>query len=608
MLAEDKDSVAILELCLELRRVGMRVDQRSDMMDTLRQLLLCFDCTGDRKASAALKALLDNVVYIVLNHSPLATDEAARRHFVAALFWENVDPRVQKWLTHNRTATDSSALPDACDMILISDALVPPTVKKRAGILWARKWHEYWNVTLRGQQKGYYTWNQFLLHQARQPEPLGLTWNGTKDPDRLHYGEFHSDCLQELGLPHPGDDKWLENLLALDESAGEHCLSSCDCHRLDDHLTGVWEEVAGRADAFPKGAIGWAAFHLLRSYAIWGGTAFMSIPVVFGAKAPNRTAVLSLCTKEPLKQADLAIWWLVSELIFQPLMDEEMMHMVKERDVALRDATRQRLVAAMAYGIGHPLKHRIVPVRAAITELSDLVDATAPPEILKHSFRCALAKTRRVAALGSVLDCISRAILKGTHASVFGDPATPHWRVNSPPYMVALGLSDLAGATLVPDPQERIEHVRFEVEDDAALAVIENWISSPSPHRPANMFYDEILAEVILNCARHGLPDAQGSVPVKVHVMGGTAESMLVFSNPCRRKQDPLALKLQCEEWCDWHTDGADAPSGGLFFVAMFLTTTGCGALRARLKTKPDGQPATFSVGLRLRGLRLADE
>ena len=154
-----------------------------------------------------------------------------------------------------------------------------------------------------------------------------------------------------------------------------------------------------------------------------------------------------------------------------------------------------------------------------------------------------------------------------------------------------------------PRRSKRFASVHLILDENSQHLWIDPWIpqSGKPKCRPHDLFYDEIIQEVIINAARHSQID-----PVELRVSNGTITNRkgsffsMIVSNYCDKPQSLQELSLIQEEWQEYEAKGA---AGGLPILTTFLQTTGLGKeLLVRIDAEQKG--VRFSVALPLEGLR----
>jgi hypothetical protein len=106
-------------------------------------------------------------------------------------------------------------------------------------------------------------------------------------------------------------------------------------------------------------------YHLLRSYARWGGGAFISIPVVLASGADrNTSAVLSICTEGPLSSSSVLRWRLLAESILPVIASSELVTQFHVQRVA------EEVALGQAEAWAHEVKNRTAPMIACLSRAS----------------------------------------------------------------------------------------------------------------------------------------------------------------------------------------------------------------------------------------------
>jgi len=204
-------------------------------------------------------------------------------------------------------------------------------LKKR----WSWEWNRYAALTYHLQCQGVFTWNQFLLHGCRFPATLGLAWRG--EAPKTY---FSLSAALARGLHLPGNTEaigWAKEIVNLpnflDFPGGNNCSTY-----LSDRLLEM-QPIAQNPQVAKSAAF--AIYHLMQSYAIWGGDGFLSIPVLIGASSKlSVTAVLSLCAKPNLELSDIFIWHAIAAACLAPVSTTELVEFtqLEERNRALEGA------------------------------------------------------------------------------------------------------------------------------------------------------------------------------------------------------------------------------------------------------------------------------
>jgi hypothetical protein len=200
---------------------------------------------------------------------------------------------------------------------------------------------------------------------------------------------------------------------------------------------------------------------------------------------------------------------------------------------------------------------------------------------------------RRVSRLGHVLDVLSDVLQSGETGQVF--QRKKEWQ-DETPLPLAGFVESLDGSCLAPG----VRPVRIPLAASIEGARIGCWLRDRDglPYRPADLFYEELVYELILNAAKHGAGGHDG-VPVEVRcrevtLREGPARAVTVVNgiDPCGGMSE--------SPWTIWNEEG-DAPVGGLYFLAGLLHRAGLGRLWTR--TEQGAGEFLFVVALELNGL-----
>jgi len=247
------------------------------------------------------------VVYLVLNQRSFVDDE---RLFVAWLDGTKVPHPVL--VPGDRSSPLGGPADGGVDVVVTGST----ERKTELEASWRHVWSEYRETTRLLEQCGLTTWNQLLLFHAANPENFGIVWASEGYPRRALNGSYALVTAQDLvecGLP-PITDQVSPNAFYQLKCDG------CSC-RLDHLVQGVRTlcpvllEEQANVELAARAMATCLAFHLLRSYSIWGGKAFLSIPVWHHA-IPGGTSVISICTIRPLEPEDVVRWQNVANQIF----------------------------------------------------------------------------------------------------------------------------------------------------------------------------------------------------------------------------------------------------------------------------------------------------
>ncbi|HEV2842606.1 MAG TPA: hypothetical protein VGW39_14885 [Chthoniobacterales bacterium] len=545
--------------------------------------------------------LLEDMVYVVLNHPP-PTLRGGQRNVVAAINWQNVHEQTKSYLKTARYPETTISEARGCEVLFLNLVEEDGSLQAAATALWAQKWNEYWSITeagVVGMQR--YTWNQLLLKEDSRPLPMGLTWEVDLECDSgSPYFRLTKDTSRQIGLACLGSPEATLRLLKLGaRSIDDRDRHAGHCAKLQPLL-----DLCNKID--PRGAerrslqsVAWKVFHLVRSYAVWGGAAFISIPVVIGTADMSHTAVLSVCSKRPLSPEKYRDWSFVANVLLRPLVEEDMFGLVREHKFA-----------EAAYSIGHPFKHRFNDVTGGVRGLDSQVkelireinvsDAEPKNSLLDRANRLLEASDyvwsssetcRRVSDLLNFISSLHNADLSARiHEKYL--VATPYWFADH--------LPSVTNCLQLPfkryfDGEEKT--VNIDAETVALLhgrrVGIVPFLMSWGTCRPFDSLYDELLYELLRNTAHYGFPN-----PCLLRIsldLGNLTDPALIFSNFCSKES--LPNKVAPDQWVEW----SSGREGGLRFFNDYLTMTGIGSIRCKFEDV-NTQPR-FSVRLALAGL-----
>ena len=340
-----------------LAKVARDAGELPTRLDRLVRVFVTRPPKGDANGEwRALGAMLEDVRYVVFN-IPAHLAEEQRRHFVAVL-----KPLAQS-KDYAWRATEQEESADESCAVHIGNATreCSVTLRRRLTAEWKSVWNEYARLTYALEERGILTWNQLLLHGCRDPKPFGLSWIGDGDGGDKYYVRAEERILHALGIDMPAGTPravWNGTLADLPP-------------RLDQWPELPSEIVQSFSDLGPLEKVDLARtpsasiYHLLRSYARWGGGAFISIPVVLASGADrNTSAVLSICSERPLSPASVLRWRLLAESILPVIASSELVTQFHVRRVA------EEVALGQAEAWAHEVKNRTAPMIACLARAS----------------------------------------------------------------------------------------------------------------------------------------------------------------------------------------------------------------------------------------------
>lgn len=307
-----------------------------------------------------LRSLFTQLRYLVLN-IPSHLSTAEERVFIAVLRpLTRID--AYSW-------DDAPAVPpeSAGRVYIIETGGVEDEFRLVIENQWHSVWSDYSLVTRDLSRRGIQTWNQFLLHGCERPRPLGLIWSSSEEHDVPYYVRVAKRFKEEVGLPdalEEGLRKW--NAFTSNLPKAPPAFPGPD-EALVNELARM-NPVAG-VDLHQTASA--ATYHLLRSYARWGGSAFLSIPVPLAARVH---AVLSLCSESPIAENDLGRWRGIAGAVFPYLAASDLVSEFKLTEAKLDAADRQ--AAAWA----HDVKNFTGPAHADLMDVRRRIASTIKDE------------------------------------------------------------------------------------------------------------------------------------------------------------------------------------------------------------------------------------
>ena len=331
----------------------------------------------------------------------------------------------------------------------------------------------------------------------------------------------------------------------------------------------------------------------IATYAAWKGfrhTSYIFPPASFAGD--NRGSMAVYWTiDDPIISVDASTSFLLSFVLGQNAAQLRTMY---------KDSESSRMLAMGAYKIGHPLKERADSARSALQEA--IISLKEDPEAVPFWLDHALARVDRVRKLGHLLDLLSRVIENpGGHHFL----AKSEWH-DEEPYSLADGLLRNQQLLLKGNSQLDLDPQPFQKTWLDNLEVV-GWITRPHERdcRPGNIFYDEILAELLNNAFKYMMPALDGRRVLTID----TAQSpdgpmMLVFRNRCSAREAIERLQVGTDPRQDWTQFDIKrrVSVGGIYYLAVFLQYAGVGTIWARVTERADG--AYLDIGIAFRNLK----
>jgi hypothetical protein len=535
-------------------------------------------CDNPAGLDPRIATLFDEIVYIVLNHPPLSS-QRQERHFVAAM---NLNRLAEQTKQHLRVI--SGHLPQtekdfACELLFFGQPS-EPQLEQAASWLWQHKWLQYWGITVDWEEsRRWYTWNQLLLKGDR-PVPIGMCWQSpiaathktaSAPEPQPPYLYVSSDLSAEIGLPDPNPSTWFEQLLTPVSKAVEERVDYPS--RVDElyPLRDIFNHIDPKGFTRTTELAAWSVTQLARYYACWGGQAFISIPVVIGALGFYRVAVLSICTSRPLDSLAYREWKLIAGAIFRPMIEEEMVNLVRHRDLA-----------RVTYSIGHSLKSRYRGVIGKIEALCQTVkDKLGQDSNAQAIASIALERSESCQRTAEMMNFMSALLYTED-----GSPLRKEF-LCADIYPIASKLREQSLAC-----NEAQKRIQIELDGTILKALtrtsarIQHCSRSKWSGRIFDPFYDEILFEILLNAAQHNLEGGETQCTVTTEIKRSVipentySDCMALVFTTCCHNPDVLVKKgFAAGKW----RNCIDGHEGGLRFMADCLDIASLGAVHARL-------------------------
>jgi hypothetical protein len=262
-------------------------------------------------AADELQRLCGPLVYMVLN-APLSQDHHEERVFVAVLHPSIATPQERQ-----ERQAPSTGVGHGCDVVFFRrrfGQFRDQGGRDQLEARWKEEWSDYTSITDEKLIHNIYTWNQFLLHGCRVPMALGLAWRRYAErPVADRYVRLDRGLARDLGLPALARRRrlWRDKLVLSPRDAPTPEPGAAE------RLVPLWRAMHPNPSVDLPTTVTASVYYLARSFAIWGGDGFMSVPVLLSAQEGLRAAaVLSLCTRPTLTDAELLAWQSVAVACF----------------------------------------------------------------------------------------------------------------------------------------------------------------------------------------------------------------------------------------------------------------------------------------------------
>lgn len=548
-----------------------------------------------------VRELTHDVVYFVLNTIELGQ---TRRAFVAGMNWANLNEDVKNGRLIENCQEDLLPVNGTARIFSTNSERLSQNQDITVGTSWKCIWAEYSRITTvkASAEMPLLTLNHWLLNFARNPQNIGFYWgNDTSDADDC-YLQLNGNLLQSIGLFPVNNfyqvpiERQGKKLIAPEIVAILNSFRDMDC---TDKRVETPESMA------------FCIYHLLRSYGCWGGTAFLSIPVVYGNRNFPKTGVLSVCTTKPMNQVQVMLWSLVANTLFKDIMFANLDKLVNKA-----------MLVQSTYGIGHLFKTRTAlvltdfdaireDIKDALNHVAarlDALEAEANDNLLLENVLQFLRDKQReielqsadvrtninqVNSISNVLDIISRT-LETNDWQVFLEKDKWHARN---PLNFSQGIETWA-KHLVRDNKKPVirSEIPFPIQIECFIP------DGEGAARPADFLYEETVAEIIINGLKHGRKSGKNSVDF---TFGYDAEEKICFLGNLVNDDEwsKNEKRLQNGELKTGVWLSADSFSfGGIYYLHRLFKQTRAGELFSRISKTQEGE-FEFAIGFKFEGL-----
>ncbi len=512
--------------------------------------------------------LFKNVVYIVINRAPLEHEE--HRAFLTCINYNNIDKKGLNDILSNEDET-LTEFPNTSAVVVNSDNSDNNRIKN----LWIKKWKEYSDITDKLHQTGGTTFNQFLLQQVEHPLNIGVCWDeSVKDDD--NYIKLSDDTLNAIGLPKYEKNSWSKQILELQKDIPnfKHAPLSA-ITEMARHYENMQPSMT-----IDNNGIKSILYHLLRSYAFWGGTSFLSIPISFGRKKRQKvkvpSAILSLCTVEPIKGTEFFKWSIIAGKLFKDLIFSDVLKILEVK--------HQTKEVATAYSMGHFLKNRMKPISHLLSKLDDRLKYQATPN--KKDYTNVISSlynfSESINNLGYLMDLYSQLLSFENNDKqqffVNSEEAKSRFSEKTP-----FNISNFCknNSNLKYDTQggtHQYAEVIYNIKHQASINCFIKDNNTEEFYIPLRALYDELLYEILINAAKHGVPNTT-QIDIKFK------EKEIIFSNLTSKKNyENLKKKLKTRNWKQIAENEFFNKTGGLDYLIKIFNIAKLGYFYLRIE------------------------
>lgn len=524
-----------------------------------------------KMASEEIRIINEDVVYFVLNGNDVRNDERA---FVSGVNWANLDERVIDRTIFNDTVlqgqTPESEVGNRTQLYSTKRENLRTKSDDAQYInqSWNLVWEDYLRLTKEEESKNnLLTFNHWLLNRIESPINIGFYWGEQETTKELDGGYFYlpDETLRKLNASEIR--KYNFNPLQLPREFN----SSVEYDRALNAVKLHMEEMGqDKPELNTVHNIGFAAYHIIRSYGCWGGSCFYSIPINLGFANERRIGVLSICSKKPLNESSIERWSLVATKIIKDIIPP---------DIDLfREFERQNHLIEATYGVSHLFGNLIEEFETPFIALKGFSKkATNADNAIKNINEVTEEIERgfqKFKEVSKIIHILSKAI-REKDGKVFERNG---WHTKEP--------HDLYSMIL--DLEKRsVENKKCKIEFDGITAISVLPFINDNTILPAKFIYENVLLELLINCLKYH----SEKVAEKKMVIG-IDSGRLVFRN----------LSNDIIE-CEWGEIDAANSGGAILYFAYLLRETKIGKIYRR-KVK-EGSDFFFEIAIELRGLNI---
>lgn len=547
----------------------------SESNNTLDKKLYAYLCKmleadeNGKLISDEMREINEDVVYFVLNGTDIRNN---KRALAAGMNWAKLDERVVEGTLLKETNLAGVLPQDEMRnrTLLYSTKKEDLSTKideaRYINLCWSLISEEYLQLTTEQEAKNnLLTLNHWLLNKTNTPLNIGVYWG--HDPMNVDTdgGYFHleKETFKNIGVSNIHKDEF--NPLWLPKNFAGNFKYDRSLNEIKNHMS----EMTQDNDVFNTFKnIGFAIYHIIRSYGCWGGKSFYSIPINYGSENEKRIGVLSICSKKPLSEKLIERWSLVANKVFK----DTILH---EIDLFKEYERKNRLISA-TYGIGHLFGNSIEDAETPFNVLKAFVDNDKTPNDTVNNIREKMGEVQvgfsKLKDISKILHILAKA-LKEKDSNIFEREGW-HSTENLNVFEIIKNLEN-----------REVDSKTCLIEFDSINAIRLNPFLCDGKLLPAKFIYENLFLELFINCIKHH-SDKEKVKKLIVRFERG----ILVFRN-ISKPDTPL----DCSE-IDENNSG-----GAILYIAYLLRETKIGNIFRR-RIVENGLHF-FEAGIELKGM-----